>query len=478
MSEQLEVVIGLEVHVQLKTQTKMFAPATCDFGVAPNTQVDPVSLGLPGTLPIVNEKAVDLAIVAALALGCKIHERSTFDRKHYFYPDMPKNYQITQYDEPYCTGGGVKIKLEGEDRFITLTRIHMEEDAGKLVHQERGNYSEVDLNRAGTPLIEIVTDPVIRSSQEAGLFLKELRRTLLWCRVSDCEMQEGSLRADANVSIRPVGSEKLGTKVEIKNLNSFSAVEAAIEAEIRHQTALWRAGRYTAEVVRETKLWDPEQKCTKFMRGKQGDSDYLYLPDPDLPQLVIGKERLSAVTLPELPSEREQRFVTVLVLNPIAANELTQERAVADWFETLITKGLSPKAAANWTREEALRRADQQKKTIDQATNLDRFVALVQLVESGKVARVVAKGACDEVLDSTDDVTTWFQSRGMIQERDEGQLAAWVATIIAQEPKVVAEIKAGKTAAAGRLVGLVMKLSGGKADPKAVKAAIEAACAG
>ncbi|MDA3962032.1 MAG: Asp-tRNA(Asn)/Glu-tRNA(Gln) amidotransferase subunit GatB, partial [Planctomycetota bacterium] len=302
-----ETVIGLEVHVQLATKTKMFSGATCAFGQEPNTQVEPVSLGLPGSLPVINDHAVDLALKAALALGCDIHRRSKFDRKHYFYPDLPKGYQISQFDEPYCTGGGARVFLEdGSEKFIKLTRIHMEEDAGKLVHQDGGPWSEVDLNRAGTPLCEIVSEPDMCSPFEAYAFLFELRRAMKYCGVSDCEMQEGSLRCDANVSIRPKGQAELGTKVEVKNLNSFRAVEAAIAYEIEQQTALYRAGRY-AEVVQETKLWDPNAKVTRSMRGKETSADYRYFPCPDLPPLDISDERLNAVRaeMPELPIARE-----------------------------------------------------------------------------------------------------------------------------------------------------------------------------
>jgi aspartyl-tRNA(Asn)/glutamyl-tRNA(Gln) amidotransferase subunit B len=353
---EYEPVIGLEVHCQLKTATKMFCPATTVFGREPNSQVDPLSLGLPGALPVINARAVELAVRAALALGAQVHEHSKFDRKHYFYPDLPKGYQITQYDEPYCTGGGVTIDLDdGSTKFIGLTRIHMEEDAGKLIHQEHGAYSEVDLNRAGVPLVEIVSQPEIRSPAEAYTYLMELKRALKWVGVSDCEMQEGSLRCDANVSIRPRGQEKFGTRVEIKNLNSFRGVEAAIQYEIGNQIALTRAGR-GAEIRQETKLWDPAQKVTRTMRGKEEAADYRYFPDPDLPPLVITSDRVAQVRaqMPELPRDREERFITEFGFERAVAHELTAEAEIAAYF---VLNGCSRSASRpSWRRTGRARR--------------------------------------------------------------------------------------------------------------------------
>ncbi|MFW5752658.1 MAG: Asp-tRNA(Asn)/Glu-tRNA(Gln) amidotransferase subunit GatB [Planctomycetota bacterium] len=481
-----ETVVGLEVHVQPATQTKMFCPATCAFGREPNTQVDGYSMGLPGTLPVINRHAVELAVQAALAFDCQLHPHSKFDRKHYFYPDLPKGYQISQYDQPYCTGGGVAIDCAaGTRRLIPLTRIHLEEDAGKLVHQEGGRYSEVDLNRAGTPLIEIVSEPDIRSGAEAYAYIYELRRVLRYCGVSDCEMQEGSLRCDANISVRPRGSTEMGTKVEIKNLNSMRAVEAAIEHEAQLQVALHRAGRYASAVVQETKLWDPDARVTRSMRGKEGAADYRYFPDPDLPPLHIDSvtiERLRG-ELPELPRSREERFIA-MGLSDTVARELTAERAIAELFEAVVATGVSAKAAANWTREEALRLVAAEPALLA-APLREPFVAtlgaLVALVEAGKVARVVAKGECDALFAAIDRVAPvalvvedHFAERGMIQEQDDDALAAWVAEVLRDNPKVVADIQAGNAKAIGRLIGCTMKLSGGKADPKAVQEQIRA----
>ena len=474
MTTEYEAVIGLEVHCQLKTATKMFSGAGNSYGEAPNTMVDPTILGLPGSLPVINAAAVELAVRAALGVGSEIQERSKFDRKHYFYPDLPKGYQITQFDEPYCLGGMVRAELaDGTSRSIGLIRIHMEEDAGKLVHQERGPFSEVDLNRAGVPLIEIVSLPEMHSPAEAFAYLTELRRILRWVGVSDCEMQEGTLRCDANISVRPVGQEKFGTRVEIKNLNSFRNVEAAIEYEIRRQTGLCRAGR-TAEIVQTTVLWDPDAKCTRLMRSKEDAADYRYFPDPDLPPLHLPAERIAAIraAMPELPAAREARFVAQFGLDPAVARELTMERTTADYVEALIGLGAKPRLAANWTREEAIRLANESGRPLLEAAPLALMAKLIALVDGGKVARVVAKSELAGLLASGQEPEAYFTGRGMIQVQDAGALTAWVAQIIAAEPKVVADIKGGNDKAIGRLVGATMKLSGGKADPATVKAEI------
>jgi aspartyl-tRNA(Asn)/glutamyl-tRNA(Gln) amidotransferase subunit B len=469
---EYEAVIGLEVHCQLNTVSKMFCGATTVFGREPNSQVDTVTLGLPGALPVINGHAVELAVKAALAVGGEVKEFSKFDRKHYFYPDLPKGYQISQFDEPYCLGGTIHIVLEdGREKDIRLTRIHMEEDAGKLIHQDYGPWSEVDLNRAGVPLIEIVSDPDIRSAQEAYAYLMELKRALKWVGVSDCEMQEGSLRCDANVSIRPVGQAQFGTRCEIKNLNSFRAVETAIEYEIQQQVALHRAGRY-AEVIQCTKLWDPDAKTTRIMRTKENAADYRYFPDPDLPPLVISAARVAAIkaTMPELPRAREQRFKEQFGVERAAANELTAEASIADYFEALVTRGCSPKLAANWTREEAMRLANEQHKPLTVAAPLDTMAELIKLVADNKVARVVAKAECTELFASGKKPVDYFTAKGQIQVQDSAALAQFVAQAITQEAKVVEDIKGGKLAAVGRLVGVTMKLSGGKLNPNDVKA--------
>ncbi|NRA40260.1 MAG: Asp-tRNA(Asn)/Glu-tRNA(Gln) amidotransferase subunit GatB [Planctomycetes bacterium] len=470
MSEEFETIIGLEVHVQLQTKTKMFTGATHQFGREPNSQVDVVSMGLPGSLPVINDVAVTLAVKAGLAIEAKIHNFSKFDRKHYFYPDSPRGYQITQMDDPYCTDGSVEIELnDGSKKVIGVTRIHMEDDAGKLVHQS--TYSEVDLNRAGTPLCEIVSEPDMRHSSEAYAYLVELKRLMKYAGVSDCEMQEGSLRCDANVSIRPYGQKEFGTKVEVKNLNSFRAVEAAINYEVQNQTALKKAGRYDDEVKQVTKLWDPDNKVTKDMRGKEGAADYRYFPEPDLPPLFISDERVQEIkaTMPEMPKARLDRFVKEYAITEKVALELIDEQATADYFEALIECKVSAKLAANWTREEALRLAAMKHLPLNEAAPIEKMSAVIILVDEEKVARVIAKAECDALFDCDETAGEYFTSRGMIQEQDDDQLAAWVAQAIEENQKVVDDIKGGKLAAAGRLVGACMKISGGKANPKAVK---------
>ncbi len=469
---EYETVVGLEVHVQLHTKTKMFTGATHQFGREPNSQVDVVSMGLPGSLPVINEEAVRLAIKAGLAIDAEIHNFSKFDRKHYFYPDSPRGYQITQFDEPYCTNGKVVIDMEdGSQKTIGVTRIHMEDDAGKLVHQSGGSYSEVDLNRAGTPLCEIVSEPDMRSAAEAYAYLVELKRLLKYADVSDCEMQEGSLRCDANVSIREKGTEEFGTKVEIKNLNSFRAVEAAINHEVQQQIAYKQAGTYDDVVKQVTKLWDPDTKTTADMRGKEGAADYRYFPEPDLPPLLISDERINEIKseMPEMPRIRQERFVKEYGFKEKVANELCADQETANYFERLVEKKVPARLAANWTREEAMRLANVKHQALEEAAPIDKMAEVIILVDEGKVARVVARAACDELFDSEETATEYFTSRGQIQEQDDDSLAAWVAQAIEENPKVVEDIKGGKMAAVGRLVGATMKATGGKANPKSVQ---------
>jgi aspartyl-tRNA(Asn)/glutamyl-tRNA(Gln) amidotransferase subunit B len=398
---------------------------------------------------------------------------------------MPKNYQISQYDMPLTQGGVVHYWLEdGTKKSCRLTRIHLEEDTGKSTHAGSGDgrianstYSLVDFNRAGVPLMECVSDPDIRSAEEAVAYLEALKRTFVELGVSDVKMEEGSLRCDANVSVRPVGQEKFGVRVEIKNLNSFRAVEAAIDYEIANQIALIRAGR-GAEIRQQTKLWDPDAKMTKPMRGKEEAADYRYFPDPDLPPLHLPPERVAAIraTMPELPRDREARLVKEHGLDPAVARELTMDREVADYFEELVKKGkVKPNLAANWTREESLRLAAKWHQPIGVAAPFQVMSGVINLVSSGMVARVVAKQEIDNVFAAVtgdQDVKAYFEKKGMIQVQDAGQLSTWVAQVIQTEAKAAADVKAGKTAAIGRLVGVTMKLSGGKAEPNAVKTEI------
>ncbi len=469
---EFEPVIGLEVHCQLKTETKMFCGSTTVFGREPNSQVDPVSLGLPGALPVINARAVDLAIRAALALGGKVQERSKFDRKHYFYPDLPKGYQISQFDEPYCLGGSVHIELpDGREKDIGLIRVHMEEDAGKLIHQDHGAFSEVDLNRAGVPLIEIVTLPDIRSSAEAYAYLVELKRSLKWVGVSDCEMQEGSLRCDANVSVRPVGQEKFGTRVEIKNLNSFRAVEAAIDYEIQNQIALIRAGR-GAEIRQETKLWDPDQKVTRSMRGKEDAADYRYFPDPDLPPLHVTPARIQAIqaTMPELPRAREARSAA-----PSASNARSATRSPP--------KSRSPttsRPCCAWARPRAWPRTGRARRpsaspmsSTSRSPPPPRWRPWPSSSAWSRRARSRAWWPRWTPPSSSPPARMPRpSSRAAARSRSRmpGSSAPGSRRPSAARPRWWPTSRAASWPPSSRLVGATMKLSGGKAEPNAVKA--------
>ncbi len=422
-----EAVIGLEVHCQLKTTSKMFSGATTVFGREPNSQVDTLSLGLPGALPVVNAAAVELAVRAALALGGEVQARSKWDRKHYFYPDLPKGYQISQYDEPFCKGGEVVVEFpDGTEKHIGLIRIHMEEDAGKLVHQAGGPWSEVDLNRAGVPLIEIVSLPDLRSAEEAYLYLTELRRTLKWVGVSDCEMQEGSLRCTTPTSpSRPRGETKFGTRVEVKNLNSFRAVEAAIQYEIGNQSALHKAGRY-AEVRQETKaVGIPTRRsrarcAARKRRPITGTSPIRIWHAPDHPcrarEAPSSPPCQSCRARPRgAPDEGARR------IERIAARELTAEIEIADYVEAVIARGAKPRLAANWTREEAIRLANERHLPISEAAPIRIMAGLIALVDAGKVARVVAKEESGALFASGQEPESFFAAKGKIQVQDSGQ---------------------------------------------------------
>ena len=351
---EFEPVIGLEVHAQLKTKSKIFSPAPTEFGAPPNSQVNPICLGMPDVLPVLNAKALEYAVKAALAVNCEIHGRSRFARKNYFYPDLPKGYQISQYEEPFSTGGWLDIGTNGASKKIRITRIHMEEDAGKLVHENAGGSSYVDLNRAGVPLIEIVSEPDIASADEAVLYLKKLRSILMYIGVCDGNMEEGSLRCDANVSVRPRGSKTLGTKVEIKNVNSFKFIQKAIEYEIRRQVSTVESG---GMIVQETRLFDADKGVTFSMRTKEEAHDYRYFPDPDLLPVVIEKEKIEELraSLPELPDQRLMRFTEGYKLPEYDASVLTASKEIADYFEECLGTYNSPKAVSNWIMTEVMR---------------------------------------------------------------------------------------------------------------------------
>jgi len=459
-----EAVIGLEVHVQLLTRTKIFCSCRNEFGFPPNTHVCPVCLGLPGALPVLNQHALELATRAALALDCAVQPEMKFDRKNYFYPDLPKAYQISQFDRPLALGGGVTL---GNGRRIKLTRIHMEEDAGKLLHTaenlDESEYTRVDLNRAGTPLIEIVSEPDLREAEEAYEYLTILKQVLEFAGVSDCNMEEGSLRCDANVSIRPVGETKLGTKVEIKNLNSFKAVQAAIKYEIERQIK-------AKEIIQETRLWDADRIVTRGMRTKEESHDYRYFPDPDLmlfrlEPAFVEKMRSS---LPELPAKRAARFIEKLGVTPRDAGILTSTRALADYFEQAVAA--YPKNAqgiANWINSELLRALPDNNPAACRVAAA-HLAELVKLIDAGTITGKMAKDVFAQMLEKGEAPATIVEKSGMKQISDEGAIRAVCAEVIAANPGPVEQYKSGKKGTLGFLVGAVMKKTGGKANPPLV----------
>ncbi|MGE5126268.1 MAG: Asp-tRNA(Asn)/Glu-tRNA(Gln) amidotransferase subunit GatB [Betaproteobacteria bacterium] len=467
-----EPVIGLEVHAQLLTRTKLFCGCANRFGAAPNTLVCPVCLGLPGALPVPSRHAVTLALRAALALGCRVNELSVFERKNYFYPDLPKGYQISQYQQPLAVDGALEVSgADGSRRAIRVQRVHMEEDAGKLLHEGFAwsrEKSGVDLNRAGVPLIEIVSAPDLRSPDEAHEYLSALRAVLLYAEVSDCNMEEGSLRCDANVSLRPRGRPALGTRTEIKNLNSFRHVARALEHEIARQTAVLESGGL---VEQETRLWNAERGETAAMRSKEEAHDYRYFPEPDLPPLVVDEEWLAEVrgTLPELPAARRQRFLAQYRIPAYDAGVLTQERPVADYFEAAAAASGNPKAASNWVMTEVLRKLKEDARPLAGCPVSPAALAgLVRLVDAGTISGKIAKDVFEKMWATGEDASGIVEREGLTQVSDSAALAAIVTEVVAASPGEAASYRSGKAAALGWFVGQVMRRTGGRANPRLV----------
>jgi aspartyl-tRNA(Asn)/glutamyl-tRNA(Gln) amidotransferase subunit B len=464
-----EPVIGLEIHAQLQTRTKIFCGCSTAFGAPPNSHVCPVCLGMPGALPVLNRAAVDYAIKAALALGCDIQPLSIFARKNYFYPDLPKGYQISQYERPLALGGGLDISVDGRNKRVALTRIHMEEDAGKSLHEgfpdsDRRTY--IDYNRSGVPLIEIVTDPDMRSAAEAAEFFECLRDILVWLGVNDGNMEEGSLRCDANVSVRPTGQEQFGTKAEVKNLNSFRYLRNALEYEIDRQIDLLDSG---GRVVQETRLWDSAAGRTLSMRNKEEAHDYRYFPEPDLPPLVVEAARIAAVkqTMPELPETRRQRFLSGYGLPPYDAGVLTSSAGLADYFERVAAASGNAKAASNWVMGELLRSMKERNVEIAQVPlQPESLAGLIALVDTGTISNAIAKDVFARMYDSGRSADEIVAAEGLAQNSDEGALLAIVRAVIANNADAAAQYRAGQQKTFGFLVGQVMKGSGGKANPK------------
>jgi aspartyl-tRNA(Asn)/glutamyl-tRNA(Gln) amidotransferase subunit B len=465
---EYEPVIGLEVHVQLATRTKIFCGCPVEFGAPPNTNVCPVCLGLPGALPVLNRPAVEMAIKAALALHCQINPFSRFARKNYFYPDLPKGYQISQYDQPVAEHGWVEVNVGGVRR-IGITRVHMEDDAGKSMHEgfrDSASYTYVDLNRSGTPLIEIVTEPDMRSSEEAHAFLTELKQVLQYVGVSECDMEKGQLRCDANISVRPRGQEELGTKAEVKNLNSFRFAKMALDYEIARQVKLIGRG---GTVVQETRLYNPATGETASMRSKEHAHDYRYFPEPDLLPLRVSEEWLSGIRagMPELPAERRQRFIADYGLREYDAQVLTSSRALGDYFERVASTSGDPKAAANWVITDLLGLLGG-RDVAESPVSAERLGELVSLVAKGELSGKMAREIFPKMAETGQSAPAIMEREGLKQISDSGALAKIVDDVIAANPKQVAEYKAGKAVVLKFLVGQVMKLSRGQANPAAV----------
>lgn len=467
MSLKYEPVIGLEVHVQLKTRSKLFCSCRQEFGAIPNQNTCPVCLGLPGTLPVLNEVAFQLGARTGLALDCKISGLLKFDRKNYFYPDLPKGYQISQFDNPVAYGGQLKIDVEGGYKIIGITRGHLEEDAGKLLH-EGSDGSVVDFNRAGIPLLEIVSEPDLRNPDEAHAYLTALKAILRYVGVSDCDMEKGSLRCDANVSIRPVGREKFGTKVEIKNLNSFSNVRKALIFEIERQTEALDNGE---TINQETRLWNEAKGMTATMRSKEDAHDYRYFPEPDLVPFTVEKEWVEAirVTLPELPRAKKERLVRDFGLSDYDAGVLTQEQEIADYFENVLKAGVSAKLASNWLTTELLGRLNVAGLTFENSPiSAASLASLIGLIEKGTISGKIAKDVFDEMMASGKDPSVIVQEKGWVQVSDESAIAAAVDLVIAANPKPAEDFRSGKDAALKFMVGMVMKEMRGKGNPAVV----------
>ncbi len=465
---EFEPVIGLEIHVQLKTHSKLFCGNENEFGADPNSHVCPVCLGLPGALPVINLSAVELAVRAALGLGCEVHERSVFARKNYFYPDLPKGYQISQFERPFATDGHLEVAgVDGEPVRVRIRRIHMEEDAGKSLHDRIAGGTAVDLNRTGVPLIEIVTEPDLKSPADARAFLVRLKQALEYLDVSDCNMEEGSLRVDANVSVRRPG-EGLGTKTEVKNMNSFSNVERALVFEIDRQTTLRGRGE---PVTHETLLWDANRGEARPMRSKEESHDYRYFPDPDLPVLEIEPEWRDEIRskLPEMPWSRSARFRDEYSLGEEHAEQLTASRSVADYFENVVKAGAPPAEAASWVMGEVLAAVNQLRTSVDQfPVPAPSLAELLDLQRSGRISRPIAKRVFATMIESRRSAAEIVDAEGLAQVRDVSALTGWVEEVIAANPDAVARFRDGDAKLMGFFVGQVMKLSRGKADPKEV----------
>lgn len=465
------VTIGLEVHVQLKTKSKMFCACSTDFGATPNTHVCPVCMGYPGSLPVMNREAIRWTVISGLMLGCRINPFSKFDRKNYFYPDMPKNYQITQCDKPLCLGGGVDIEVAGQTKRIGITRIHQEEDVAKNMHY--ANWSGIDYNRAGVPLMEIVSEPDMASADEALAYLQTLRQILVYAEVSDCNMEEGNLRCDVNISIRPEGQSELGTKVEIKNMNSFKGILNALHYEIERQRDVLQGG---GKLVQETRRWDVDFGQTFSMRTKEDAHDYRYFPEPDLMPVALPESLVAewAATLPLLPAQRREKFVSEFGLPDYDAQVLAAEKAVGDYFEAAARQSRNPKAVSNWVMTEVLRTLAEMGIPISAFPITPAALAeLVDLTDAKVINSNTARDVFAIMVTAGGQAKDIVAARGLAQVSDAGEMEAVVDQAIAENPKSVEDFRNGKAAAMKFLVGQVMRLSKGKANPQMAGALLE-----
>lgn len=463
-----EIVIGLEVHAELATKSKIYCSCTTEFGGDPNTHCCPICTGMPGVLPVLNKKVVEYAVKAGLATNCEIAEFSKQDRKNYFYPDLPKAYQVSQFDLPLCKNGYVDISVNGETKRIGLTRIHIEEDAGKLMHDEWETGTLVDYNRCGVPLIEIVSEPDIRSAEEAKAYFENLKAILEYIEVSDCKMQEGSLRADVNLSVRPVGQKEFGTRTEMKNLNSFRAIVRAIEGEAQRQIREIESG---GVIVQETRRWDDNKGMSYAMRSKEEAHDYRYFPEPDLVPIVLEKEWIESVkaSLPELPEARKSRYMGDFGLPEYDAGILTSSKALAGFFEEAVSKSNNAKVVSNWIMGDLMRRLKEKEMEADAIpfppSNLAK---LVTLIDKGTISGTIAKKVFDKMFDTGKDPETIVKEEGLEVVNDEGALVAIVKKVLENNPQSVADYKSGKEKAFGFLVGQSMKESRGKGNPQII----------
>lgn len=462
-----ETIIGLEVHVELKTKSKIFSPSQNHFGAEPNENVNPIDLAYPGVLPVLNEEAVDFAMKAAMALNCEIATETKFDRKNYFYPDNPKAYQITQDEQPIGENGWIDIEVDGKTKRIGITRLHIEEDAGKLIHSDDG-HSYIDYNRAGTPLIEIVSEPDIRSPEEAYAFLDKLKNIIQYTGVSDCKMEEGSLRCDGNISLRPIGQEKFGTKAELKNLNSFAHIQKGLEFEEKRQREVLLSG---GKIEQETRRYDEQTRETILMRIKEGADDYRYFPEPDLMSLYIDeewKERIRA-EIPELPDARKARYIDALELPAYDAMVLTNSVKLSDFFEETIAHGADIKQTSNWLMGELSAYMNKQQKELDELPITSQSLAkMIELIDDGTLSSKMGKKVFAELVENGGDPEIIIKEKGLVQISDEGELTEIITAILDKNEQSIEDFKNGKGRALGFLVGQVMKETKGQANPPMV----------